>query len=46
MQQVGFKIAVADATPKLLELADYITKNKGGDGAVREACELILNALG
>lgn len=42
MHQVGFKIAVADAAPAVRKIADYITKNMGGNGAVREACELIL----
>ena len=42
MQKVGFSIAVADAAPEVLELADHILKNKGGEGAVREACELLI----
>jgi 3-deoxy-D-manno-octulosonate 8-phosphate phosphatase KdsC-like HAD superfamily phosphatase len=25
------------------DIAHYITTHKGGDGAVREACDLILN---
>ena len=44
MQTVGFSIAVADATPKILAIADYITKAKGGNGAVREACEIIISS--
>ncbi|EKE00709.1 MAG: hypothetical protein ACD_21C00285G0003 [uncultured bacterium] len=44
MQQVGFSIAVANAVSKIRKAANYITKNKGGDGAVREACDLILNS--
>ena len=44
MQTVGFSIAVADATPKVLAIADYITKAKGGNGAVREACEIIISS--
>lgn len=42
MQKVGFSIAVANAVQKVRDISDYITKAKGGDGAVREACELIL----
>lgn len=42
MQQVGFSIAVADAVPKVLAIADYTVKSNGGNGAVREACDLIL----
>ena len=44
MQQVGFSIAVANAVPEVRKIADYTTKNKGGDGAVREACTIILNS--
>ena len=44
MQKVGFSIAVANSTSEILKVADYITKAKGGDGAVREACEIILNS--
>ena len=45
MQQVGFSIAVADAVKEVIAVADYTTKLKGGKGAVREACELILHVL-
>ena len=44
--QVGISIAVADACPELLTEADFVTKNRGGKGAVREVCELILKAHG
>ena len=40
----GLSIAVADAAAEVLEAADFITEHKGGKGAVREACELILKA--
>ena len=42
MEQVGFSITVADALPEVLKVADYTTKITGGNGAVREACDLIL----
>ncbi|CAL7960391.1 3-deoxy-D-manno-octulosonate 8-phosphate phosphatase KdsC [Gammaproteobacteria bacterium] len=42
IQQVGFSIAVANAVPEIRKIVDYTTKNKGGDGAVREACDMIL----
>ncbi|MDR1057000.1 MAG: HAD-IIIA family hydrolase [Coxiellaceae bacterium] len=42
MKQAGFSIAVANATHQVQKVADYITKNKGGQGAVREVCDLIL----
>ncbi|MDG0995968.1 MAG: HAD hydrolase family protein [Gammaproteobacteria bacterium] len=39
---VGF--AVNDAHPMVCKHADYVTQEKGGHGAVREICELILAA--
>ncbi|MFC1824807.1 KdsC family phosphatase [Thermodesulfobacteriota bacterium] len=42
--QAGLSIAVADAAAEVLEAADFITEHRGGKGAVREACELILKA--
>jgi len=42
--QAGSSIAVSDAAVEVRDAADFITKNRGGDGAVREACELILKA--
>lgn len=44
MAQVGVSVAVADAAPEVKEAADYVTQNCGGDGAVREVCEMILKA--
>lgn len=44
MEKVGFSIAVADATDPAKKAANYILKNKGGNCAVREACEMILEA--
>lgn len=46
MRQVGLSIAVANATQLVLDAAKIITKNKGGYGAVREICELILQEQG
>lgn len=46
MKRVGFAIAVANARPELLRAAHYVTTKAGGDGAVREAIELILEAKG
>jgi 3-deoxy-D-manno-octulosonate 8-phosphate phosphatase (KDO 8-P phosphatase) len=42
MEYVGFSIAVRDAHPSILSLADYTTFTKGGFGAVRETCDLIM----
>ena len=40
--KVGVGFAPANAHPVLLQNADFVTTNKGGDGAVREICELLL----
>jgi len=45
-RMVGFSAAVADAPGYVKAHADYITEKKGGDGAVREICEMILKAQG
>lgn len=42
MDYVGFSIAVNDAHPSILKLADYTTFTRGGFGAVREVCDLIM----
>ncbi|KTD06481.1 3-deoxy-D-manno-octulosonate 8-phosphate phosphatase [Legionella gratiana] len=44
MQQVGLSVAVADATHLVKEIAMWQTTLPGGRGAVRELCDLILNA--
>ena len=46
MCRVGMSIAVADAHPEVRARADWITAAKGGCGAVREACEMILKSKG
>jgi 3-deoxy-D-manno-octulosonate 8-phosphate phosphatase (KDO 8-P phosphatase) len=46
MQRVGFAAAVADAVPETKQAAHYVTELKGGHGAVREVCDLILKAQG
>jgi 3-deoxy-D-manno-octulosonate 8-phosphate phosphatase (KDO 8-P phosphatase) len=46
LKQVGFSAAVADAVDVVKKNVDYVTKNKGGHGAVREVCEMILQAQG
>jgi 3-deoxy-D-manno-octulosonate 8-phosphate phosphatase (KDO 8-P phosphatase) len=42
--QAGLAVAVADAVAEVRSAARLITKSKGGHGAVREICDLILNA--
>jgi 3-deoxy-D-manno-octulosonate 8-phosphate phosphatase (KDO 8-P phosphatase) len=46
MRQTGLAIAVANAQPLVLEHADWVTLKAGGQGAVREICEMILSAQG
>jgi len=46
LRQVGFSAAVADAVDVVRKSVDYVTKNKGGHGAVRELCEMILQMQG
>ena len=38
----GVGVAVADAKPELVAVADWITTRRGGDGAVREVCDAII----
>lgn len=41
-----FAIAVADAHPLVKQRADWVTENRGGFGAVREICDLLLSVNG
>jgi 3-deoxy-D-manno-octulosonate 8-phosphate phosphatase (KDO 8-P phosphatase) len=46
MRRVGFAVAVSDAVEETKQAAHYVTALKGGQGAVREVCDLILKAQG
>ncbi len=46
MRRVGLSITVANAPQLIQQSADWVTKKKGGKGAVREICEFILQAQG
>lgn len=46
LKAAGFSAAVADALDIVKKTVDYVTKNKGGRGAVREVCEMLLQAQG
>jgi len=46
IKYVGFGSAVANAVDEVKEAADYVTKRRGGDGAVREVIDLILKNAG
>ena len=42
--RVGFAATVNDAVPEVVQAAHYVSRRKGGRGAVREVCDLILEA--
>lgn len=44
--RVGFSATVADAASEVKRLVHYTTRHEGGKGAVREICELIIDAKG
>jgi 3-deoxy-D-manno-octulosonate 8-phosphate phosphatase (KDO 8-P phosphatase) len=46
LERVGLAIAVANAAPEVKRAAHYVTRRRGGEGAVREAIETILKAQG
>ena len=46
MRRVGFSCAPANAHREVQALANYVTQARGGDGAVRELCDLLLVASG
>jgi YrbI family 3-deoxy-D-manno-octulosonate 8-phosphate phosphatase len=44
LECVGLACAVADAADPVRAIAHYVTQRRGGDGAVREICELLIAA--
>ena len=44
LERVGLALTVADAHPSAQSAAHWISQYRGGHGAVREACDLILAA--
>ena len=46
MHRVALAVAVADAVQETKPAAHYVTELKGGHGAVREVCDLVLKAQG
>jgi len=46
LQRVGFAVAVPNAVPDVKKVCHYITKKAGGNGAVREVIELLLEHQG
>jgi 3-deoxy-D-manno-octulosonate 8-phosphate phosphatase (KDO 8-P phosphatase) len=46
LKRVGFSASVADGVVEVRGVVDYVTENKGGRGAVREICDLLLKGKG
>lgn len=46
LRRVGLAIATANARPEVKRIAHHVTSAPGGRGAVREICELLLQAHG
>ncbi len=44
MVAVGFPVALQDAVDEVLKISRYTAKKSGGDGGVREICDLIITA--
>ncbi len=44
LKEVGFSATPADGMPQVAAAVDYVCQKKGGEGAVREICEMILAA--
>ncbi len=44
LKAVGLSAAPADGLPQVLQIVDYVCEKRGGEGAVREIAELILQS--
>ena len=44
MKKVGLSIAVADSHERVRHFADWTTQHNGGQGAVRDVCELLMES--
>ena len=45
MASAGISLTVADAATEIIDLADWVSSRPGGQGAVREICEIIRKSL-
>jgi N-acylneuraminate cytidylyltransferase len=43
---VGFAVSPSDAEPEVLKQADLVLTRRGGHGAVREVCDLLMRKHG
>jgi 3-deoxy-D-manno-octulosonate 8-phosphate phosphatase (KDO 8-P phosphatase) len=46
LRAVGFAASVPNAHASVLECAHWVSRSKGGEGAVRELCDLVIGAKG
>ncbi len=46
LTRVGFAAVPANGAPEVRHIAHYVTRKAGGQGAVREVCDLLLEAKG
>ena len=46
LRRVGFAAAPADAVEEVFPYAHFVARNRGGWGAVREICDLLLKGQG
>ncbi len=46
VESVGFGVAVANAVPAVKRCSDFVTRRRGGDGAVAEVIEYLLRKQG
>ncbi|MBU0682109.1 MAG: HAD hydrolase family protein [Proteobacteria bacterium] len=46
LAKVGFSATVADAVAEVIEVVDFTSRFNGGQGGVREVCDLIVEAKG
>ena len=46
LQRVGLSICVADAAEEVKSVSHYVTRKKGGEGAIREVVAILLEGLG
>ena len=46
IKKAGIGVAVKNAHPVAIKAADYVTTRPGGEGAMREVCELLMIAKG
>ncbi|HLP17504.1 MAG TPA: HAD hydrolase family protein, partial [Bacteroidota bacterium] len=44
MAKVGLAVTPADGSTRNKEIAHYVTTRKGGEGCVRELCDMIIEA--